>query len=42
MTQWSPVIRDVERRERRGLPGIAYLKPGAFEELAAALGFDGR
>jgi hypothetical protein len=25
-----------------GLPVIAYLKPGAFEELAAALGFDGR
>ena len=25
-----------------GLPVIAYLKPGAFEELASALGFDGR
>lgn len=25
-----------------GFPVIAYLKPGAFEELAAALGFDGR
>ncbi len=36
------VARDGLLNGPDGQPLIAYLKPGAFEELAAALGFDGR
>ena len=36
------VARDGLLNGPDGQPVIAYLKPGAFEELAAALGFDGR